>query len=293
MNAQARHNPVAGVLWMFGAAVAFSAAITLVRHLSANYSTFEIVIFRLVFGIAVMLPWAMRAGRAGLRTPNLRLYAVRAVLAYSAMFAGYYSVRLITIADSIALQFTLPIFTAILAVLLLKERAHAHRWIATVVGFAGVLIIVRPGFAEVNAGAAIALGAAFLFAAVDVSTRFLARSDGVRTMLFYGFVMQLPIAVLPAAATWVTPPLADLPWIGAFALCALGAQVCITKSLSTAEASLVSPVLYLRLPIVAVLGFVFFGELPSHWTWAGAALLFGCTYYSASRDARLARSASA
>ena len=72
-------------------------------------------------------------------------------------------------------------------------------------GFVGVLIIVRPGFAEVNVGVGIALGAALLFGVVDVSTRFLARDDGIRTILFYGFVLQLPIAALPAAATWVTP----------------------------------------------------------------------------------------
>ena len=276
---------------MFGAAIAFSVTIALVRHLSATYSTFEIVIFRLIFGIAVFLPWLFRVGRAGLRTDNFWLYAGRAVFAYSAMFCGYYSVRLITIADSVALQFTLPIFTAILAILLLKERAYAHRWIATVLGFVGVLIIVRPGFAEVNAGVAFALGAALLFGVVDVSTRFLTRSDGIRTVLFYGFILQLPIAVIPAAATWVTPTLADIPWIVAFAIGALSAQVCITKSLATAEASLVSPVLYLRLPIVAAIGYVFFAELPSVWTWVGAALIFGCTYYCTWRDARMARSA--
>jgi len=286
-----RHNPVVGVLWMFGAAVAFSVTLALVRHLSASYSTFEIVVFRLVFGIAVLLPWLVRVGRAGLRTNNLRLYAARAAFAYSAMFCGYYSVRLITIADSVALQFTLPIFTLIFAVILLKERAYAHRWIATVLGFVGVLIIVRPGFAEVNAGVAIALAAALLFGVVDVSTRFLARDDRIRTILFYGFVMQVPIAAIPAAVTWVTPTLADMPWILAFALGALSAQICITKSLAAAEASLVSPVLYLRLPMVALFGFVFFDELPSVWTWAGAALLFGCTYYCTWRDARMVRSA--
>ena len=286
-----RHNPVVGVLWMLGAAVAFSVALALVRHLSSTYSTFEIVVFRLIFGIAVLLPWLFRVGRAGLRTNNFRLYAARAAFAYSAMFCGYYAVRLITIADAVALQFTLPIFTLIFAVILLKERAYAHRWIATVLGFAGVLIIVRPGFAEVNAGVAVALAAALLFGVVDVATRFLARDDGIRTILFYGFVMQVPIAAIPAAVTWVTPTLADLPWILAFAMAALGAQICITKSLAAAEASLVSPVLYLRLPMVALIGFVFFDELPSVWTWVGAALLFACTYYCTWRDARMTRSA--
>ena len=289
MNPSGRHNPIAGVLWMTGAAICFAVALALVRHLSVTFSVFEIAFFRIAFGIVVMLPWIIRAGLAGLATRNLKLYAGRAVGSFLAVYAGYYSVTVIAIADSVALQFTLPIFTALLATLALKEPLYAHRWIAVALGFAGVLVIIRPGFADVHPGMLIALCAALLFAGVDVTTRFLSGRDSVKVILVYGFVFQLPIAAVPTALTWVTPGLDDLPSIAGFMVAALGAQICITRSFAAAEASLVSPVLYLRLPLVAVIGFVFYGELPSAWTWVGAAVLFASTYYSTWRDTVMTR----
>ncbi len=286
MSGHGRHDPVTGVLWMVGAAASFSVALALVRHLSDSFSVFEITFFRLAFGTIVILPPILRGGA---RTRNLPLYCGRALFTFAAVYSSYYSVTLIPIADSVALQFTLPIFTAVFATLALKEPLYRHRLAAVLLGFAGVMIIMRPGISTVNAGTMIALAAALMFAIVDVSTRFLAGRDRVSVVLFYGFVLQLPIAAVPTAATWVTPGWNDAPGILAFALAALGAQICITKSFAAAEASLVSPVLYLRLPLSAVIAFVFFGEVSSVWTWAGAAILFACTTYTTRRDAALTR----
>jgi drug/metabolite transporter (DMT)-like permease len=283
-----RHNPIVGVLWMVAAAIAFSVTITMVRYLSAKFTTFEIVFFRQVFGTAIMLPWLIQAGIGVLRTGQIKIYLLRAGSTYCAMLAAYYSVVLITIADSIALQFTLPFFTIIFAMLALGEKVRSHRWIATILGFVGALIIIRPGFAEVNAGMLIALAAAALFGVSDTCTRYLSGKDSVNVVVFYGFVLQLPISAVPAAMTWVTPEFSDLGYILIFVIVAVGAQFCITKSFASAEASLVSPVLFIRLPFVAALGFVFFGELPSTWTWVGAAILFASTYWSTRRDARIA-----
>ena len=274
---------------MIAAAVCFSVAISLVRYLSATFSTFEIVFFRQSFGIVIMLPWLIRFGIYSLRTNEIRIYLVRAVVTYTGMLAGYYAVTLITIADSIALQFTLPFFTIIGALVFLGERVYPHRWIATIVGFAGALIIIRPGFAEVHPGMLVALSTAVLFGLSDTCTRYLSGRDSVGVVIFYGFLLQLPIAAVPAALTWVTPSLSDIPWILVFVVPAIGAQYCITRSFAAAEASLVSPVLFIRLPLVALIGFAFFDELPGTWTWVGAAVLIGSTYYSTRRDAAITR----
>jgi drug/metabolite transporter (DMT)-like permease len=288
-----RHNPVRGVLWMVAAAIALSVTITLVRFLSQKFTIFEIVFFRQLFGTLIMLPWLARAGIGALRTDQIRIYLVRGIFTYSAMFAAYYSVTLITIADSIALQFTLPIFTILIAMVTLGEKVRAHRWIATVVGFIGALVIIRPGFAEINAGMLIALSAAVFFGASDTCTRFLSGKDRVNVVVFYGFLVQLPVAVVPAALTWVTPGPLDLVYLLAFVAVAVGAQFCITQSFASAEASLVSPVLYVRLPFVAVFGLAFFNELPSAWTWVGAAILFASTYFSTRRDAQISKAENA
>lgn len=282
-----RHNPIVGVLWMVAAAIAFSVTITTVRYLSDKFTTFEIVFFRQMFGVLIMLPWLIRAGIGVLKTDQIRIYLVRAVSTYCAMIAAYYSVVLISIADSIALQFTLPFFTIIIAMVALGEKIRSHRWIATMVGFIGAMIIIRPGFADVNAGMLIALGAAALYGISDTCTRFLSGKDSVNVVVFFGFILQLPIAAVPAAMTWVTPEWADLGFILIFVVAAVGAQFCITQSFANAEAGLVSPVLFVRLPFVAVLGFIFFNELPSAWTWIGAAILFASTFWSTRRDAQL------
>ncbi len=282
-----RHSPVHGVLWMTAAALGFSVAIGFVRHLSDTYTTFEIAFFRQVLGIVVTSFWVWRVGSGVLKTRLIHFHFVRAMLGYGGLVAGYYAVTLISIADAQALQFTLPFFTIIFAAWALKETIRAHRWAATIIGFAGALIIIRPGFAEINAGMLVALAAAALFAGADVTIRFLSGRDSIGAIIFYGFVIQLPVGLAASIPGWVTPSLAELPLIIVFAAIAVAAQWCLTRSLAVAEASLVSPVLYVRLPFAALIGFVFFDQVTDAWTWIGAAIMFASTFYSTRVDARI------
>ena len=282
-----RHSPGLGALWMTAAALFFSIAIGFVRYLSDAYTTFEIAFFRQALGIVVASFWVWRVGLVALRTRVLHLHFVRAILGYGGLVAGYYAVRLISIADTQALQFTLPFFTFIFAAWALNETIRAHRVTATIVGFAGALIIIRPGLVEANLGMLIALGAAALFAGSDVTNRYLSGRDAVGAIVFYGFVIQLPIGLAASIPGWVTPSLAELPVITVFAASAVAAQWCLTRSFAVAEASLVSPVLYLRLPIVALIGFVFFDQVTDLWTWIGAAIMIASTVYGTRIDARL------
>ncbi len=284
----ARHKPILGVLWMTAAALFFSIAIGFVRHLSDTYTTFEIAFFRQVLGMVIAGAWVWRAGLVALRTSVPHLHFLRAILGYAGLVAGYYAVRLISIADTQALQFTLPFFTFVFAAWALKEIIRAHRLTASIVGFAGALIIVRPGFVEVNLGMLIALAAAALFAGSDVTNRYLSGRDAVGAIVFYGFAFQLPIGLAASIPGWVTPSLAELPVITVFAAAAVAAQWCLTRSFAVAEASLVSPVLFLRLPIVALIGFVFFDQVTDLWTWLGAAIMIASTIHSTRIDARIA-----
>ena len=286
-NSAARHSPLLGVLWMTGAALCFSAAIGFVRHLSDAYTTFEIAFFRQALGIVVVSFWVWRVGIGALKTRVFHLHFLRAMLAYAALVASYHAVRYISIADTQALQFTLPFFTFIFAVWVLNETIRAHRVIATIIGLAGALIIFRPGFIDVNFGMLIALGASALFAGSDVTNRYLSGRDGVGVILFYGFAIQFPVGLAFSISDWKTPSLAELPLIFVFAASAVAAHWCLTRSFAAAEASLVSPVLYLRLPFVALIGFFFFDQITDIWTWIGAAIMIASTIYSTRIDARL------
>jgi drug/metabolite transporter (DMT)-like permease len=254
--------------------------------LSDTYTTFEIAFFRQALGILVASVWVWRAGLVALRTTVLHLHIFRAILGYGGVLTGYYAVRLISIADAQALQFTLPFFTFVFAAWALKETIRAHRIVATIVGFAGALIIIRPGFVDANLGMLIALSASALFAGSDVTNRYLSGRDSVGAIVFYGFAIQMPIGLVASIPGWVTPSLAEFPLIIVFAASAVVSHWCLTRSFAVAEASLVSPVLFLRLPFVALIGFVFFDQVTDLWTWIGAAIMIASTIYSTRVDAR-------
>ncbi|MDP6429436.1 MAG: DMT family transporter [Rhodospirillales bacterium] len=280
-----KQAPLKGILWMAVAAVFFSISMGLVRHISLTIDAFEQTFFRQFLGMLIMLPFMLRGGFASFRTGQLKTNLIRNVAGYLGISMSFWAVTLIPLADATALQFTLPLFTIIFAMILLAERVGRHRWIATVIGFAGALVIIRPGFAEINLGMVVALAAAASFGISDTLARRLSRTDSTNSIVFFSFALQVPIALAVALFNWVTPSLADWPWLIALGLASFGAQWSLSRSFVLAEASLVSPVLFFRLPMVAVIGFFFFDELSDIWTWIGAAIIFSATYYSARREA--------
>ncbi|MEC8726730.1 MAG: DMT family transporter [Pseudomonadota bacterium] len=273
-----KHNPVAGILWMIGAACCFAASLSLVKALQDDGMTpFQAVLFRQVFGLAIFIPIILRVGVKSLKTPVPHRHCMRAVFGFLGMCTGYYSLTMINVADSVALQFTLPIFTMMFAIWLLKERLHSHRLIATLIGFGGVLLIVRPGFADINLGVPLALAAAAFYAISDTMSRWLARDDAFTSIMMWNFIFIIPLAAVPSAYFWVTPDTNLWMQVLGFAIAGVGAQFCLTRSFGLAEASLVSPVLFLRLPLIAVIAFLVWGQTTEIWTWLGAAVIFVAT----------------
>lgn len=278
---------------MLGAALFFSTSVGFVRHLSDTLNTFEIVFIRQLIGVVFMVPWLMRIGLSSMRTRRLPMLTLRAGLSYLGMLASYYSYTLISLADAVSLQFTTPLFTTILAIIFLKEIVGRHRWAALVFGFIGVAIIVRPGFEIINIGVPIALLAALFYGSSNVANRALTSTESTPVIMFYGFLLQLPMAAVPAAMVWVTPGWEHvLPLLG-FGMVAFGAQYCLTRSFAVADASLVEPVMFIRLPCVAAIGYVLFAQTPDLWTWVGAAVIFISTYVLARAEAAQEKKAAA
>ena len=272
------HRPVAGILWMVAAACCFAASLTLVKALQdGGMTVFQAVLFRQIFGLIIFMPVILRGGASSLKTGVPTRHFMRAFFGFLGMCTGYYSLNLIDVADSVALQFTLPIFTMFCAIWLLGEKLHSHRVIATLIGFAGVLVIVRPGFVDVNIGMPLALAAAAFYATSDTMSRWLARHDPFPSIMMWNFICMIPLAAVPSAIWWVTPPI-DLWWqLLGFCIAGVGAQFCLTRSFGLAEASLVSPILFLRLPLIAVIAFFWFGQTTEIWTWICAAVIFLAT----------------
>ena len=156
--------PMRGALWMCAAATAFALMVTLVRGLTDGLHPLQVVFFRTAFGFLAMLPWLLRGGFGVLRTAHLRQHLLRALVAILAMVGWFTTLSLMPLAEATALSFTAPVFTSVLAVLVLGEVMRLRRWTAVAIGFLGALIIIRPGFAAIQPAALLAIGTAAIWA---------------------------------------------------------------------------------------------------------------------------------
>jgi drug/metabolite transporter (DMT)-like permease len=281
-----KQAPLQGVLWMVLAAFFFAVSVGIVRYLSTTIHAFEQTFWRQVLGLLIILPFVWRNGLIGLRTRQLKTHLARNLIGYAGISLSFYCVTLIPIAEAMALQFTLPLFTIVFAMLILSEKVGPHRLAATAIGFLGALIILRPGMIPIAFGAVVALASAACLAMSDTLVRRLSRGDTTLLIVFYGYLMQTPFSLAGALPVWTTPSASDWPWLIALGVCSFIAQWGLSRAFVLAEASLVSPILFLRLPIVAAIGYAFFGQVSDLWTWVGAAVIFGSSYYAARREAQ-------
>jgi len=278
---------VQGALWMSLGAAFFAMMINLVRYLTDHFDPLQVVFFRNVFGLLAVVPWLLREGMPALRTERFHLHIIRALIGITAMILWFITLSLMPLAEATALSFTAPIFTSILAVLFLGEVMYRHRWLAIALGFLGALTIVRPGIAALNPVAMLAIVTALVWGSGTVLLKYMTRSESTSATVIYLPLLLTPISLLPALFvwTWPTPEL----WGFAILFGAVGTagHYCLTRAISTADATSVVPFDYLRLPFVAIIAYVAFGELADLWVWLGGGLIAAGAIYNAHHEKRL------
>lgn len=279
---------IAGTLWMIGASAFFALTYVTVRELAQTMSVFTLVFIRCVFGILVLVPWLLRNGRGALKTRRWKVYAIRAVTTYTGMVTFFYGLRTVELADANAIQFTGPFFTVILLQIFVGERVGLDRWIAICFGFAGALLIVRPGFEVVVPAMLGIVYTAFAYGASNAATRALSTTEDKNAVVFYMFAMMLPLSIGPAVLDWTTPGLSDLPLLGFFLLIGYLSIHCVTRAYVHAPAAALTPAYYAQLPMVSAMAYAFYGEVPDTLTWIGAAVICVSGYWIA-RGARAER----
>jgi drug/metabolite transporter (DMT)-like permease len=281
-----RTGTFAGIFWMCMAIFISTAGGACVRKLAGEIPTMELVFFRNVVALVILLPWMMKQGFGTLRTTRLPLYGLRVFFAYSAMLMLFFALAEMPIADVYALQYTIPLFTILLAVLILKQKADAYSWVATLIGFAGVLIVMRPGVIELTLAAICALTSACMSAGSNTTLKLLSRTESAGRITVYSNLLMLPCAAIPMLFVWITPTAQQWPWmIGVAVFSAIGGY-CFTRAVGAADARVVQPFQFTRMIFATAIGYVLFVELPDIWTWIGAAVIFGSTYAIALREAR-------
>jgi drug/metabolite transporter (DMT)-like permease len=264
------------MLWMTGALLSFSAMAVSIRELSRTLSVFEMLTIRSAAGLAILLAVvAVRPDlRAGLRTHKFALHLVRNAIHYAAQYAWATAITLLPLATVFALEFTAPAWGALLAALFLAERLTPSRIGAVVLGFLGVLIIVRPGIASFHPAALAVLAAAVGYAAASVATKKLTATDSTFTIVFWMNLLQLPMSLAGADPAFVTRlGLPQLLPILALAVSGLSAHYCLTNAFRAGDASTVMPFDFLRIPLIALIGRWLYGEPLELAVFAGAALI--------------------
>ena len=286
MNSQS--NALRGALWMLGAVLSFAAMAIAVRELQRHMGVFEMLFCRSVVMLAIVAALLARPGRKGtVRTHRIALHVTRNLLHFAGQYSWVYSIGALALATVFAIEFTMPVWTAILAATLLGERLNQGRIVQLVLGLAGVLIILRPGAGVFHPAALVMIFGSLCYAATMICTKQLSATDSPLTVLLWMSIVQTPITLVAAIPQWVMPVAADAPWIFVLGAGSSFAHYCLTRAMTIADATVVVPVDFIRLPLIAVVGALFYAEPFDPMVIVGAAVIFAGTYYSLARERRM------
>jgi len=280
------NNTLRGVLWMGGAVLSFSAMAIAARQLLAHMGPFQVLFVRSVIMLAIVLLVVAQSENAVTHTRRLPLHVLRNVVHFAGQYCWVFAIGALPLATVFAIEFTMPVWTAILAALLLKEKLTRNRMTMLVLGLVGVLIILRPGFGFFHAAALVALAASLFYAGNMIATKRLAGTDSPLAILFWMSVVQTPLSLVTALPQWVAPPPADLPWMAVMGIGSYAAHYCMSRAFKLADATVVVPIDFTRLPLIAVVGAVFYAEPFDPMILIGAGIIFAGTYYSLRRETR-------
>jgi len=277
-----------GALWMLASVFSFSGVGVGVRALADDgMSSVEIVFFRVLFGVMMFVPWLVRVGPAGLKTQKLHWHGLRSLVMGVGMVFWFAAIARLPLADAIALHFTLPLFLVVIAWVLLGEKVVMTRLIATLVGFGGVLVIMRPGLNEFSIATVFVLASAALYAGNHAISRSFAGTEGPELTTFLMNAMILVPTGIASIFWWTTPSLTDIGWIVMIGIFGSTSHLFLMRAYQFAEASALAPVDFMRIVFSGIAGYLIFGHVSDFWTWIGAAIIFSAAWantWTASRQ---------
>ncbi len=277
-------NVLRGMALMVLSTLALVIMNTLARHMSAELHPFELAFFRCFFGFVFFLPWFFRYGFEPLRTKILGLHFFRGIGNATCMLMYFTGLSMIPLAKVMALSFSSPLFATIIAFLALGEVIRTRRITALAFGFAGTLIILRPGIVELDLGSMLVLGAAAAWAGCLVIIKVLARTDSSITITLYSTIFLMPVSLIAAIPYWQTPNFDQFLVLAAMGLTGSLGQVALAQAFREADMTAVLPLEFLRLIWAALFGYLFFAEIPDIWVWIGGTIIFSASTYIAFRE---------
>lgn len=267
------HPVIIAAFWMTGALASFMGLAIGGREASAHLNTFQILLFRAVIGLIAVAPLMSGIGWQKARSPLFGTHIIRNLAHFAGQFGWFYGLAYIPLAEVFAIEFTVPIWTAMLSVPLLRESVTRPRILAVILGFAGMVVILRPGLTIIQPAALAVLGGAVCFGLSHSLTRKLAQVDSPVVILLYMALLQLPLGLFCSLPNWRTPPPSVYPWLLVVGLTAMSAHYCMTRALALADATVVVPMDFFRLPLIALVGFLWYNESLDMFVLTGAVIM--------------------
>lgn len=285
---RARSELLKAVGYMVCSAAMFACMAVMIRLASSQLHAFEIAFFRNFFGFVFALPLLMHHGMGILKTDKLSLYVGRCLIGIVSMLCGFYAIVHLPLAKAVTISYSTPLFVTILAVLFLGEMVRLRRWTAVGLGFIGVLVIMRPGADTFDANTLVALTAAVLSAIVAISIKVLSRTEKPDAIVLWTTMLWVPLSLVPALFVWTWPTGWTWAWIVAAGFFGTAGHMFWTRALKRGDASMLTPISFMQVPIVALLAWWLFDETVTVWTAVGAAIIFVANAYIAHREAQVA-----
>ena len=274
---------------MVAGGLLFVAVAVLVRHLGSDLPAVEAAFIRYVFGLLILIPVFLRMQWRRVRGANLKFYALRGVAHGAAVMLWFFAMARIPISEVTAIGYTTPIFTVVGAVLIFGERIHMRRIVAIIIGFIGILIILRPGFTTIQIGSLAQLVAAPCFAISFLFAKKLTNTENSSDTLVMLSIF-CTLALMPGAIyVWRPPSVVDLGWLALIAFFATAGHYAITNSIANAPLTVTQPFSFLQLIWAIIFGYLIFDEVPDLWVCIGAAIIVATISYMSHREAAAAR----
>ncbi|MDH5749844.1 MAG: DMT family transporter [Rhodospirillales bacterium] len=258
---------------------------SLIKHVGQTVPVVEILFIRQVLVVLIISPVILKNLDTVFMTNLLRFHLLRSTLSVIAMVTGFVAVVHMPLAEVTAISFVRTLFTTILAIIFLKEAVGFRRWSSVVVGFIGVLVIVRPDAQNINTYALLAITSAFFVSSINIVMRKLSQIENPSTIMAYQSIFVTLVLAGPAAYLWVTPTVQEMILIVAIGCVMSLMQWIFIQAFKAGEAAAIAPMEYSRLLYATIIGIVFFAEIPTAWTFGGASIIIASTLYTMHRNA--------
>ncbi|MGW8247474.1 MAG: DMT family transporter [Acidiferrobacterales bacterium] len=271
-------------LWMAGAIISFSALAVGVRELSTQISIVQILFWRGVVGLVIVSVIINQIGWHHIYTRDIRLHALRNTIHFAGQYAWFFGLAAIPLAEVFAIEFTTPLWTALLATLFLGEQMSRYRVSALILGLVGIMIILRPGLEVIQPAALVVVFGAGCYGAAHTVTKRLSSADTSWSIIFYMVLMQLPLSTILLVHEGTLSVSFSWPWLIVVSAMALSAHYCMSRALSLADATVVVPIDFLRLPLIALVGYLLYDEKLEWAVVVGSVIMFSGIYLNVKAD---------